>query len=482
MDEHAFHLHTVSHILREKQLYAKMSKCDLWIFGVVFLDHVISRDDVSVDPSKTGDILNWSRTTKVSKIRSFFGMAGYYQRFLEKFSQIAKSMTQLTKKNVPFVWKSECEKSFHELHCCLTTALVLDLPSGSGGYVVYTDAYLHVADALSRKIYVSSLRTSSVARVNDGLLCLSERVVVLDDSTLREEILTQAHRSRFSVHLGSIKMYKDLRTRNCNAIKVFVDRLSKFAHFLPYNRDFTFDRMAHLDRDPRFSSRFWGTFQRALGTTLSLSTAYHSETDRQSKRTIRTLEDMLRATVMDFGPVWHDHLALDKFGVHQVEYPQLIQQMTDAVELIRRRIKAVQDLQASYANTHRRPLNFEVGEHVFLQVSPFQKVMRFGLKGKLSPRFIGPFEILEKVGDVAYRLALPPYLSSNHDVFHVSLLRQYVADDSHILHRTEVQLEQDLSYVKRPLRILDKKDKVLRNKRVPLVIVQWQRRGTEEAT
>ncbi|XP_073133589.1 uncharacterized protein [Henckelia pumila] len=307
-----------------------------------------------------------------------------------------------------------------------------------------------IADALSRKVYVSLLRTSSIARVveeccslgftfrhkkenqgvcvssvlaepmlytricesqtvdpktqklarlaqdgnnsgfhlqNDGLLCLSGRVVVPDDSTLREEILTQAHRSRFSVHPGSMKM-----SRNCDAIWVVVDRLLKSAHFLPYNRNFTFDRMAYLyvqevvslygiplsivsDRDQRFTSRFWGSFQRALGTTLILSTSYHPKTDGQSGRTIRTLEDMLRSIVTDFGPAWHDHLALvefaynniyhnsidmepfealygrrcrtplfwDEVGEHQVEGQQMIQQMTDAVDLIRKRIKAAQD-------------------------------------------------------------------------------------------------------------------------------------------
>ncbi|XP_073154123.1 uncharacterized protein [Henckelia pumila] len=108
--------------------------------------------------------------------------------------------------------------------------------------------------------------------------------------------------------------------------------------------------------------------------------------------------------------------------------------------------------------------------------------MRFDLKGKLAPRFIGPFEILEKVGDMSYRLALPLYLSGIHNVFHVSLLRQYVADESHVLHPTEVQLDPDLSYVEKPLRILNRKDKVLRNKRIYLVMIQWHRRGTEEAT
>ncbi|XP_073121867.1 uncharacterized protein [Henckelia pumila] len=128
----------------------------------------------------------------------------------------------------------------------------------------------------------------------------------------------------------------------------------------------------------------------------------------------------------------------DEVGERQVEGPESIQQMVDKVELIRKMIKTAQDRQASYANTKRRPFHFESGEHVLLRVSPFRKVMRFCLKGNLAPQFIVPFKILEKVGDVAYLLALLPYLSSIHNVFHVSLLCQYVADESHILHPTEV--------------------------------------------
>ncbi|XP_073159200.1 uncharacterized protein [Henckelia pumila] len=156
---------------------------------------------------------------------------------------------------------------------------------------------------------------------------------------------------------------------------------------------------------------------------------------------------------------YHTPLFWDEVGELQVEGPRLIQQMNNVVELIRQRIKASQDRQGSYANTHLRPLHFETGENVFLRVSPFRKI-----------------------GDVAYCLAFEPYLSDIHDVFHVSLLRQYVADESNILHPTEVQLEHNLFYVERPLSILDRKEKVLRNKHIPLVMVQWQRRGTKEAT
>ncbi|XP_073124977.1 uncharacterized mitochondrial protein AtMg00860-like [Henckelia pumila] len=142
VEEHVFHLRTVLQILRERQLYAKLSKCEFRIDRLVFLGHVISRDGVFVDPSKTEAILNWSCPTTVSEIRSFLGMAGYYRRFMENFSQIAKPLTQQTRKDVPFVWKSECEESFYELRRRLTTAPVLALPSGSGGFVVHIDASL----------------------------------------------------------------------------------------------------------------------------------------------------------------------------------------------------------------------------------------------------------------------------------------------------------------------------------------------------
>ncbi|XP_073137261.1 uncharacterized protein [Henckelia pumila] len=143
IDEHAQHLRLVLQILREKQLYVMFSKCQFWIDRVVFLGHVISQKGVSVDPNMTEAILNWSRPTKASEICSFFGLAGYYHRFIEKFSRIARTLTQLTRKDITFVWSSECEQSFDELKNRLTTTPVLELPSGPRGYVVYTDLKTH---------------------------------------------------------------------------------------------------------------------------------------------------------------------------------------------------------------------------------------------------------------------------------------------------------------------------------------------------
>uniref|UniRef100_A0A2N9G885 RNA-directed DNA polymerase n=1 Tax=Fagus sylvatica TaxID=28930 RepID=A0A2N9G885_FAGSY len=241
-----------------------------------------------------------------------------------------------------------------------------------------------------------------------------------------------------------------------DAIWVIVDRLTKSAHFLPIKVNFTLDKLARLyiqeivrlhgapvsivsDRDPRFTARFWKSLQAAMGTTLNFSTAFHPQSDGQSERTIQTLEDMLRACILDLGGRWDDHLPLVEFAYNN-SYHSSIEMAPyealyglDKIKLIRGRMKAAQSRQKSYADKKRRKLELEVGDHVFLKVSPWKGVARFGKKGKLSPRYVGPFEILERVGPVAYRLALPPALSKIHDVFHVSALRKYIPHPSHVL-------------------------------------------------
>ena len=127
----------------------------------------------------------------------------------------------------------------------------------------------------------------------------------------------------------------------------------------------------------------------------------------------------------------------------------------------------------------RKDIEYKVGDKVFLKVSPWRKILIFGKRGKLSSRFIGPYEILERIGLVAYRLALPPELAKLHDVFHVSILRKYHADESHILPVQEVQVQQDLSYDKEPKDIMAREVKQLWNKQVPLVKVLWQHHGME---
>ncbi|GJY57125.1 putative reverse transcriptase domain-containing protein [Tanacetum coccineum] len=224
-----------------------------------------------------------------------------------------------------------------------------------------------------------------------------------------------------------------------DTIWVIVDRLTKSAHFLAIREDYSTERLAKiyideivarhgvpvliiLDRDGWFTSRCWQTVQKALGMRLDINTAYHPQTDGQSEHTIQTLEDMLRACVIDFGGSWDVHLPLAEFSYnnsyHSSIRPELVQEMTDKVVLIKQKLKAARDRQKSYADNRHKPLEFEVGDRVMLKVSPWKGVIRFGKKGKLAPRYVGPFEILERIGPVAYRLRLPEELSGVHDTFH----------------------------------------------------------------
>ncbi|GJT20539.1 putative reverse transcriptase domain-containing protein [Tanacetum coccineum] len=308
-----------------------------------------------------------------------------------------------------------------------------------------------------------------------------------------------------------------------------MDRLTKSAHFLPIRENDPLDKLARLylnrivarhgipvsiicDRDGRFTSNFWRSFQKALGTDLSMSTAYHPKTDGQSERTIQTLEDMLRACVIDFGKGWVKHLPLAKFsynnsyhasikaapyealygrkcrspvcwaevGEAQLTGPEMIQETTKKIILIKQRIQAAQDRQKSYADLKRKPMEFEVGDRVMLKVSPWKGVVRFGKRGKLNPRYVGPFKVLAKVGKVAYRLELPQELSRVHHTFHVSNLKKCYADEPLVMPLEGIHVDDKLQFVEEPVEIMEREIKRLKRSRIPLVKVRWNsRRGPE---
>ena len=150
--------------------------------------------------------------------------------------------------------------------------------------------------------------------------------------------------------------------------------------------------------------------------------------------------------------------------------------------MIGQRLKVATDRQKSYSDMKRKDIRYKIDKKVFLKVSPWKKVMRFGKKGKLSPRFIGPYEVIEKVGPMAYRLALPPDLEKIHNVFHVSMLRRYLSDLSHVVFSETIELRLDLTYEEEPVEILAREVKELRNKKIMLVKVLWRNHKTEEAT
>ncbi|GJW72798.1 putative reverse transcriptase domain-containing protein [Tanacetum coccineum] len=405
----------------------------------------------------------------------------------------------------------------------------------------------------------------------DGMLCLNRRGWIPCRGDLRELIMNESHKSKYSIHPRSDNMYQDLKKLywwpnmkaeiatyiskclTCTKVKaeyqklsgllvqpvipvwkwenitmdfvtklpkttsgqdiiwVIVDRLTKSAHFLPMKETDSMKKLMRQylkevvlrhrvpvliisDRDSKFTSHLWKSLNEALGTQLDMSTAYHPQTDGHSERTIQTLEDMLRACVIDFGKGWDGHLPLVEFpynnsyhtsikvapfealygqkcrspicwaevGDAQLTGPEIIHETTKKIIQIKKRIQAARDRQKSYANRRRKPLEFEVGNKVMLKVSPWKGVIRFGKRGKLNPRYIGPFKILAKVGTLAFRLELPKKLSRVHSTFHVLNLKKYFVNEPLAILFDEIQIDDNLSLIEEPVKIMDREVKQLK--------------------
>ncbi|GKE88516.1 putative reverse transcriptase domain-containing protein, partial [Tanacetum coccineum] len=316
-------------------------------------------------------------------------------------------------------------------------------------------------------------------RREDGSLYFLDRIWVSLVGGVRTIIMDETHKTRYSVHPGADKMYHDLtdmywwpgmkrdiaiyvsKCLTCSKVKVehqrpsgllqqpeipewkwdkitmdfitklprmksghdtiwvIVDRLTKSAYFLAIREDYSTERLERLYID-----------EIALGTRLDMSTAYHPQTDGQSERTIQTLEDMLRACVIDFGGNWDVHLPSPvlwaEIGESSLIGPELVQETTDKVVLIKEKLKAARDHQKSYADNRR----------------------------KLAPRYVGTFEILKRIGPVAYRLRLPNELSEVHDTFHVSNLKKCMADANLHVPLDKIKIDKTLHFVEEPVEIM----------------------------
>nr|GEY75507.1 putative reverse transcriptase domain-containing protein [Tanacetum cinerariifolium] len=566
-EEHANHLRIIFELLRKKKLYTKFSKCNFWINIVQFLGHVIDIQGIHVDPAKIEAVKNWASPTTPTEVRQFLGLAGYYQRFIKDFLKIAKSLIELTQKNRKYIWGENQESAFQLLKQKLCEALILALPEGKDDFVVYCDASHQ--DALSRKEQIKPPRvrslvmtlhlklpsqilkaqTKAIKEENikpenlrgmdkafevrpDGTRCIKNRSWLPLFGNLRDVIMYESHKLKYSIHPGSDKMYQDLKklywwpnikaiineyVRKCltcfrvkaecqkpsalliqpeiptwkweritidfvtklprtsnrhDTIWVIVDRLTKSAHFIHTRETDSMETLTKLyikeivlrhevpisiisDRDSHFTSRFWQSMQSALGTQLDMSTAYHPKTDGQSERTSQTLEDMLRACVIDFGKGWEKHLPLAEVGDVQLTRPEITHETTKKIVQIRQRLQAARGRQRSYANVRPKLLEFQVGDRVMLKVSPRKGVIRFGKRGKLNPRYIGPFKILKRVGPVEYKLELPGELINVHNTFHVSNLKKCLSDESLVIPMKELRLDDKLNFVEEPVDIMD---------------------------
>jgi hypothetical protein len=223
---------------------------------------------------------------------------------------------------------------------------------------------------------------------------------------------------------------------------------------------------------------------------------------------------MLRAYIIHYGTSWDKCLALAEFsynnsyqsslqmapfealygrrcrtpmswsetGERKIFGPDLVIEAEDKVKIIQANIKTAQSRQKSYADQRRKPLQFQVGDFVYLRVSPTKGVQRFGIKGKLAPRYVGPFEILKVCGPVAYKICLPYQLAAIHDVFHISQLKKCIKVPTKIVETRAIEIEPDLSYTEQPIQILDTKERVTRRKKIKMYKILWDHHTEEEAT
>nr|GEV28192.1 putative reverse transcriptase domain-containing protein [Tanacetum cinerariifolium] len=206
-----------------------------------------------------------------------------------------------------------------------------------------------------------------------------------------------------------------------------------------------------------------------------MSTAYHPEIDGKSKRTIQTLEDMLRACVAPYEALYgwkcRSLVCWVEVGEAQLTGLEMIQETTEKIILIKQRIQAARDRQKSYTDWKRKPMEFKVEDRVMLKVSPYKGVVRFIKQGKLNPRYIGPFKVLAKVGDVAYRLELPQELSRVHHTFHVSNLKKCYVDEPLAMPLEGVHIDETLQFMEEPVEIMEREIKQLNQSQIPLVKV-----------
>nr|GEX65929.1 putative reverse transcriptase domain-containing protein [Tanacetum cinerariifolium] len=461
-EEDEVHLRLVLEFLKKEKLYAKFSKCD-------------ARSEF---PWLRGQPKWYSCGSKKTK-----SMSGAWneKRLLEskEGKVIAYALRQL-----------KIHEKNYTTHDLELGAVVFALKTWR--HYLYGKANV-VADALSRKERLKPRRIRAMA------------MIILPGT-------------KYFVHLRVDKMYHDLldmywwpamkrniatyvsKCLTCSKVKVEHQRPLGLLQ-QPEIPEWKWDKitMDFITKLPKTK------IQKALGTRLDMSTAYHPQTDRQSERTIQTLEDMLvlltlvgigmftfsynnsyqssiRCAPFEalYGRKCRSPVLWPEIGESSLIRPELVLGTTDNVVLIKKKIKAARDHQKSYVDNRRKPLEFEVGDRVLLKVSPWKGVIRIGKKGKLASRYIGPFEILERIGPVAYRLRLPEKLSSVHDTFHVSNLKKCLADANLHVSLDEIKIDKTLLFVEAPVEIMDREVRSLKHSKISLVKVRWNlKRGLE---
>nr|GEV86696.1 putative reverse transcriptase domain-containing protein [Tanacetum cinerariifolium] len=464
-DEHEEHLRIVLGTLRQKKLYAKFSKFEFWLGQVAFLGHIVSADGIAMDPAK---------------------------EIVEGFSHLALLLKKLMRKGEKFVWDEEQEKSFEELKKRLVSAPILTLPSSSGGLQIYSDA--------SKKGlgYVLMQQGKKELNMKQGRF-----LELLKDYDTNIQYHPRKANKWDEISIDFVTGLPRTQKKN-DANCVVVDRLTKSTHFLPIRKDFLISRLANIFQQEII--RLHGTPAAIVSDMdLCFTVAYNNCWHASIKAAPYELL---------YGRKYRVPICWNEVGERVIEGSELIEVTNEKVTVAKENLKEVRvaynncwhaSIKAApyellYGRKCRAPICWnEVGEHVIEglelievtnekvtvakeKLKEVRGVRQFGIKGKLSLRFIGPFEILDRVGKVSYRLALPPQLSHVHNVFPVSLLRGYKYHPLQVVSYLLDQIHEDLSLVEEPEQILDRQERVMRNKTIPFVKIIWKNHPEREAT
>ncbi|KAK1602548.1 hypothetical protein QYE76_037397 [Lolium multiflorum] len=442
-EEHEQHLEIILETLRQHKLYAKFSKCEFWLKEVGFLGHILSAGGIDVDPSKIKTVEEWKAPTTQTEVRAFLGLAGYYRRFVEGFSSIARPMTQLLKKDKKFEWTEKCEESFQTLKTRLTTAPILIMPDITKPFDVYCDA----------------------SKIGLGCVLMQEGKVI---SYLSRQL--KQHEQNYPTH--------DLE------LAAVVLALKVWRHYLMGNRceiysDHKSLKYIFTQKELNMRQRRW----------LELIKDYDMEIHYHPRKIL--IQQQLQATDGPFEALYgrkcRTPLNWSEVGESQVFGPDVLREAEEKVHKIREYLKTAQSRQKSYADKRRREMTFEIEDFVYLKVSPLKGMQRFQLKGKLAPRYVGPFKVLSRRGEVSYQLELPEEMSAVHNVFHISLLRKCleVPEKTEVFknidHRS-VDINTDLTYREVPIRILEEAYRTTRTRSIKFLKIQWSNHTEDEAT
>ncbi|GJU41734.1 putative reverse transcriptase domain-containing protein [Tanacetum coccineum] len=500
-------------------------------FVIVFIDDIViyskykeeHSNGIHVDPSKIEAVKNWKVPKTPSEIRSFLGLEGYYRRFIANFSKIVKPLTSLTQKNQSISRGKEQEGAFLTWKRLFVNVPLLSLLMDRE-IVVFCrriESWILVVVLMQKRqgVLFFALKTWRLLFVLMGRNSVNLHGALGLQHIFDQKELNMCQRiwielfsdydCEIRYHPGKANVVADASRYWCSACegtRLRERQKNRNAAMAWTNKRKRRKMVVYilLTKDGIPLIDIAESLRTAFGYEYGLS---FPQTNGLSDRTIQTLEVILRACVIDFGGSWDTYLSLAGFSYNNSYHssircapfealygrrcrspvlwaeiresrligPELVQETTDKVVLIMERLKAARDRQKSYADNRRNPLEFEVGDQVLLKVSPWKGVVRFGKKGKLAPRYVGPFEILERIGPMTYRLRLPHEFSGVHDTFHVSNLKKCLADANLHVPLGEVKLDKTLCFVAEPVEITDREVKFIGILSVDLSLLRNER-------